>query len=125
MNYNNINGSYGSARNDLLYMAKLLESEKRYVDALHFYAEVLYYDTNGIEDNGTLTDNLMITPGIIESIHRLKNYYDPKIIDKCYDFFLPNFHISRMNFERLLFDIFDDKVIDIENYVKLPKGQKA
>lgn len=109
---------YGLARNELLYMAKLLESENRNVDALLHYVLVLYYDTSGLSNGNYLVD-ITLAPGIIEKIHKLKDYYDPRIIERCYDRHkLPHHYIKRADFERLVFDIFEDKTIDIKNYIK-------
>jgi len=110
--------SYGLARNELYNMAKLLDAENKYVDALCYYALVLYYDTSGLHNNSRLElDCVTIAPGLIEPIHRLKDYYDPVIVVRCYDRHrLPHHYISKKNFERLLFDIFEDKPIDIKNY---------
>lgn len=107
-------GSYSLARNELLYMAKLLEDEERYVDALYRYVLVLYYDVSGC-DVGDVT----LAPGILERIHKLKEYYEEQIVSRCYDRYkLPRCCIDRENFEKLLFDIFEDKTIDIKNYIR-------
>lgn len=116
----NMGKSYGLARNELLYMAKLLEYEARNVDALFRYSLVLYYDTSGCGNQVIgRPEEVIIAPAIIESIHRLKDNYDERIISRCYDRYrLPRHYINRDNFERLLFDIFDDKTINIKDYIR-------
>lgn len=114
----NVDRDYGLARNELLRMAQLLESENRSIDALSYYSLVLYYDTSGL-GNGNSLQNIILPPVIIEKIHKLKDYYDPRIIERCYDRYrLPHHYIERADFERLIFDIFEDKTIDIKNYMK-------
>ena len=118
-----IDGSYGLARNQLFNMAKLLESEGHYLDSLCYYCKVLYYDTSGCGNGNISDDNLMIAPGLIDCIHKLKDHYDPRILDRCYHrTYLPHHSLTRKAFEQLLFDIFEDKTIDIENYAKDFKG---
>ena len=119
--YNDYNGneSFGLARNELFSMAKLLEYEGKYVDALYHYVLVLYYDTSGCGNHVISSpEEVVIAPAIIESIYRLKDNYDERITGRCYDRYrLPHHYIKRGNFEKLLFDIFDDKTIDIKNYI--------
>lgn len=119
-NEENTDGDFGLARNELFNMAKLLEYEGKCVDALCYYALVLYYDTSGCGNNRIeKVDEIEIAPGVIERIHRLKDNYNEQIISRCYDRYrLPRHYINRRNFEKLLFDIFDDKSIDINNYIK-------
>lgn len=118
----NINGSYALARNELLCMARLLEDEDKCVDALYRYILVLYYDVSGC-GNCYVSNNpeeIELAPGIIESIYRLKDNYDTRIVGRCYDRYrLPHSHISKENFEKLLSDIFEDKAIDIHNYISV------
>lgn len=116
----NTGESYGLARNEQLYMAKLLEYEEKRVDALYHYTLVLYYDTSGCGNHVIgRPEEVIIAPAIIESIHRLKDNYDERIINRCYDRYrLPHHYIDRENFERLLFDIFNDKTICIKDYTK-------
>lgn len=118
-NRHNVGKDYGLARNTLLNMAKLLESESRNVDALLYYVRVLYYDTSGLSNGNFLNDDITLAPGIVEKIHKLKDHYDPQIIERCYDRHkLPHHYIKRADFERLVFDIFEDKTIEIKNYIK-------
>lgn len=118
-NRENTNGSYGPARNELFYMATLLKGEKRYTDALCHYTLVLYYDVNA--RNGIVSESpedVTLAPGIVEQIRKLKEHYDPRIISRCYDRHpLPHQYVDRGNFEKLLFDIFEGKKIDMENYI--------
>lgn len=115
----NIVERYGLARNELFHMAKLLEYEGKRVDALYRYTLVLYYDTSGCGNQVIGSpEEVIIAPAIIESIHRLKENYNEQIINKCYDRYrLPHHFINKRNFETLLHDIFEDKTIDIENYI--------
>lgn len=110
----NIGGSYSQARNELLCMAKLLEHEERYIDALYRYILVLYYDVSGCCGGDT-----MVAPGIVERIRKLKDNHDGRIVDRCYSRYkLPRQYISKENLERLLFDIFEGKSIDIMDYTE-------
>lgn len=110
---------YGLARNQLSYMGRLLEDENRYTDALCSYVKVLYYDTSGCGNNGTIErkENLIMAPSIIDSIYNLKDYYVPEIIDKCYSIYLPNQYVNKKDFERLVMDIFKNGHIDLKNYI--------
>lgn len=116
-----VNNKLGLARNEILYMAKVLEDEGKYTDALYRYSLVLYYDVNACETGCTPneSDDITIAPGIVEAINRLKACYDPQIVSKCYDRNrLPSRKIDKGNFERLLLDIFEGRVIDIQDYIK-------
>lgn len=117
----NISEHYSVSRNELFYMAKLLEHEVKYVDALLHYTLCLYYDTSGLLTNDVIKEakEIELAPGLAEAIHRLKDYYDQGIIERCYNRYrLPHHYIKRKNFERLLFDIFADEAIDLKKYMK-------
>lgn len=118
-NEESTDGNFGLARNELFNMAKLLEHEGKCIDALSFYSLVLYYDTSGCGNKRIeKLDEIKLAPGVIECIHRLKDNYDEQIIIRCYDRYrLPYHYINKENFKKLLFDIFDDKSIDIKNYI--------
>ena len=108
------------SRTELFYMAKLLEHEGKYVDALLHYTLSLYYDTSGLITKDVIKEakEIEIAPGLVEAIHRLKDYYDQRIIEKCYKSYrLPHHYMKRKNFERLLFDIFEDEPIIIKKYI--------
>lgn len=122
-NARNLSADYGLARNELLNMAKVLENEKRYIDALFHFVLVLYYDTSGCGNNNCveIPEHLIVAPYIINSIHKLKGYYDDRILDKCYLYHLPHHYISKGNFHALIMDIFEDEPIDINKYIV--KGQ--
>lgn len=115
----NIGKSYDLARNELLCMARLLEYEARNVDALFHYVLVLYYDTSGCGNRVIYKpEEVTFAPAIIGAIHRLKENYDGGIIDRCYKRYrLPHHYIDEHNFEKLLFAIFEDKEIDVKNYI--------
>lgn len=110
---------YGLARCELLNQAKLLESENKNVDALAAYAAVMYYDTSGYANSGRIKkiDELFLAPAIIKKIFTLKEFYDDRILERCYSNYVPNRYVSKAKFRRLLQDIFDDKAIDIQNYL--------
>ena len=110
---------YGLARNVRYSQAKLLESENKKVDALYSYIAALYYDTSGYFNSGIIRkkEDLTIAPGLIKDIYRLKDFYDDQILERCYSRYVPNKYVSKVNFRRLLQDIFDDKSIDIRNYL--------
>ena len=120
-NANNIKGYYGSAGHDLGRMGKFLEREERFLDALSHYTKALYYATSGCESPHLVykPEEIYISPHLIEPINRLGEHYDSRIIDRCYDRYrLQQHYISKENFEKLLFDIFADNPISIQNYMK-------
>ncbi|MDD7258652.1 MAG: SAP domain-containing protein [Eubacteriales bacterium] len=114
-------GDYGLARNRLLNMAQLLEEEKRNADALLYFCLVLYYDTSGCSNGRRIDDleDVIIAPAIANAICKLKQYYDPQIINRCYErYALPHHYISKQNFEKLLFAIFNESAIDIHDFAR-------
>lgn len=116
-----LNSNYGYVRNNELYMARLLEDEERYTDALFHYCLLLYYDVNESQKGETpdKPEDIILAPGIIEAIYNLRQYYISKITSKCYDsYMLPRYRVSRESFERILFCIFEGKEIDMKNYIK-------
>lgn len=114
-----MSGDYGLARNEVLNMAKLLESEEKYTEALRHYIFVLYFDVSGCANGGRIeeTDDLIVAPGIVRSIYNLKDHYVEQIPERCYRQHLPNQYVSIENFRRLITDIFEDNSIDIQNYL--------
>lgn len=120
-NAHNINGYYRNAGYDIERMGKLLEREGKLLDALSHYVISLYYATSGCESHHHICkkEEIFISPYLIESINRTGGHYDERILDKCYKTYrLPQHYINKVDFERLLFDIFDDNPIDIQNYIK-------
>ena len=115
-----IGGDFGLARNEILNMAKLLESEEKYTDALLHYISVLYFDVSGCANGGRVdpVDSLTIAPAIVRSIFNLKEYYSEQITERCYRQDLPNQYVSVGKFRKLLQDIFNDETLDISNYLK-------
>lgn len=117
-------GYYGPATNMLTYMGAFLEAEERYPNALLEYLCALYFETSGYI-GGCLSktifdiDTARISPHIAGKICTLSEHYTPDILQKCFkrDVF-PNHAIGRRNFERLILDIFEDKPVDILNYIK-------
>lgn len=117
-NQHNLNGDFGLARNELLNSAKLLESEKKYIDTLYHYIIVLYYDTSGCGNNYIAEKPDSLAPGVVSSIHELKQYYEDRMVDKCFtDYRLPHHYMTKTNFKRLLFDIFEDEAITLKKYL--------
>lgn len=115
----NMTGDYGLARNKLLGMAQFLKNEGKNTDALYHYCLVLYYDTSGCSNGRRIDaiDDVSIAPAIVDAIRKLKTYYDTQIINRCYERCkLPHHYISKQNFERLIFAIFDGKAIDIHDF---------
>lgn len=110
---------YGLARSQLLCMGRLLEDENRYTDALCSYVKVLYYDTSGCGNNGSIErkEGLLLASGIIDLVYRLKDYYIPEIIENCYSIYLPNQYVNKRDFERLVMNIFKNENIDLKNYI--------
>lgn len=119
-NEHNITGKYGLARNDQFSMAQFLESEGKSTDALYHYCLVLYYDTSGCGNGKGISDpdNIPIAPALADAIRKLKGYYDPQIIGRCYDRYkLPHHYISKQNFERMLIAIFENQTIDMADFI--------
>lgn len=120
-NEHTIAGDYGLARNDQFSMAQLLEREGRNIDALCHYCLALYYDTSGCSNGNRIDDlvDISIAPGLADAIRNLKDYYDPQIVSRCYDRYkLPHHYISRQNFEKLIYAIFGEKAIDINDFIE-------
>lgn len=117
-NEHNIAGDFSLARNELLYSAELLESENRLIDALYYYLLVLYYDLSGCA-NGYIMDSedVSIAPGLSNKIFNLKEHYLDSIPSRCYNHPLPHHYLKQENFSRLVNDIFEDKVLDVRNYI--------
>ena len=109
---------YGLMRNECHYMAMFLENEQRYKDAVKQYIKVLYYDTSGCGNTNYIekVDEITLAPSIIKEIFDLKEYFEEGMLDRVDD--LPHHYINKRDFKRLLYDIFEDKTIDINNYVK-------
>lgn len=119
-NKHNLAGDYGLARNDQFSMAQLLESEGKNTDALFHYCLVLYYDTSGCSNNGKIDSpgNIPIAPALADAIRKLKGYYDPQIVGRCYDRYkLPHHYISKQNFERMLIAIFENQPVDMADFI--------
>lgn len=117
----NTTGDYGLARNKLFNMAQLLKNEGKYVDALYYYCLTLYYDTSGCANGRKIepVDNISIAPALADAIRKLKSYYDPQIVNRCYDrYTLPHHYISKQNFEKLIHAIFNGEVVDMSEFVK-------
>ena len=120
-NKENVSGYLGKAGADFFRMGKLLESEGRNLDALSHYITALYYETSGIDSPYVVyaPDRLFISPETIKAIHRLKDNYDRAILPRCFEVFpFRQHYINSYNFERLLFDIFEDNPIDIKKYIR-------
>ena len=109
---------YGLARNEVLNMAKLVSSENKNKDALYYYINVLYYDTSGLNNSGTVSkkESVLLAPGIVSEICQLKEHFDVDMVRRCYEQSLPHHYLSIQSFKNLIEDIFEDKVIDINNY---------
>lgn len=119
-NEHNIAGDFGLARNDQFHMAQLLESEGKSTDALFHYCLVLYYDTSGCGNGKGISDphNIPIAPALTDAIRKLKGYYDPQIIGRCYDRYkLPHHYISKQNFEQMLIAIFENQSVDVADFI--------
>lgn len=118
LNESSLNHWYRPARNALFNMGEFLEDEGKLTDALYRYVLVLYYDTYSIEDDLT-DDEMELAPGIVSRVCKLKAYYTPEIIDRCYTRYrLPDHRICKEDFKKLLFDIFDEKEINIKKYMR-------
>lgn len=124
------NQSYGLAREDIWYMTKLLESEGKFAEALYHAISVLYFDTSGYCSYGLSSygsprkgiDQRVIDGRVTEKICRLKEYFSHSLVDKCYKEFhqlhFPKHLLSKPSFHKLVGDILEDKVIDINKYAK-------
>lgn len=115
----NLSGDFGSARNELYYCAEFLKAEQRFSDALYYYILVLYYDLSGCSNGYSINiEDIFIAPGIASQIFALKEYYVESIPSKCYRHSLPHHYLKQESFSRLINDIFEDKVLDVKNYIR-------
>ena len=66
----------------------LLKEENRFLNALSMYATVLYYDINIELNSGIDIEDFLIAPALQADLIELKEYYDNRIIEQCFQ--LPN-----------------------------------
>ncbi len=120
-NKNYLKKDFGLARNNLLEMAQMLESEKRYTDALTYYISVMFFDLSGLDNNNDLYPvedlDFMVAPGIVEKIVEYKDYYKIQMIDRCYKYFLPHHYLNRNQFETVIQDIFNNNLKAFKDYL--------
>lgn len=112
---------WGLVRNNRLNMYELLESENKHKEAFFKLIEVLYYDLSGLSNNDIIDEfnTLILAPGIVKYILKLKNYYDDSLIDMCYSQNpVPFRYFEKENFKIILNDILSSKDIDLKSYKK-------
>ncbi len=104
----------------LLSMAKFLENEGKYNQALFAMIRVLRFSTSGSVNKHYTEDkkNISISEDIIAFIRKYKEHYEPQMIEKCFSEYLPNDYVPKPNFEKLINDIISEKEIVIKKYMK-------
>lgn len=124
------NKSFGLYRNTYLRMAELLYREKKYQEALKFYLQVLYCDLSG-KGNNNMTDrkkSLILAPGIIKKVLRLKKYFKESMIADCFRIKLPFHYCNEKIFSEIINDILaeaDIKKILPKYFDKMKKEPKS
>lgn len=114
----NMSGDFALARNELYYSAELLESENRLIDALYYYLLVLYYDLSGCANRYIkASEDISIAPELSNKIFNLQEHYLDSMPSRCYDRYLPHHYLKQRSFARLINDIFEDKVLEVKNYI--------
>ena len=122
----------GGRGNNALHRAMLLKSENRLIDALSYYIIVLYSDINDFIIKEEQHKNFMksigekddepyqfvVAPYIKEVLLELKSHYTEEMIIRCSKHLIyPEPKISQANFKRLLFDLFNEIDVDLDNYL--------
>lgn len=119
---------YGLARNEQLYMAKLLIDEGGYAEALYRLIVVLYYDTSG-KDNGCRMplESIQVFPGLLAMIKRYRDFFTEDMAARCCQEYKLNGHyLTNKNFA-----VFTTKAIEgatakeLEAFVKNNARQSA
>lgn len=113
---------YGLARDVLLYRAEILLSENKITDALFYFISVLYYDVTGLGNGDEIdsADMVFISPGISDAIYKYKEYFQERMINRCYEIYqLPHYYLSMENFRCLVHDILSGVSIDKEKYFSI------
>ena len=60
----------------------------------------------------------IVAPHLKENLLELRSHYIEKMIIRCNDYLIyPEPKISQADFKRLLFDLFNEIEIDIDNYL--------
>jgi hypothetical protein len=122
-------GDYGIRHMNAYNRAKFLREEGKLIGALEHYIYDLFYNLNDpcriipkfMKEDYINENPMQIDHYLLEAIFELKEHFVIDMVDRCYERIdVPQLLIKRMDFERLLTDIFAGKEIDIKNY--LPKG---
>ena len=116
----NIRKDFGLARINLYNMARFLEKENRHKQALFYLIIVLYYDTSGLGNNGLIEEPqyIYIAPDLISKMVKHREHFEPSMIQQCYSRYkLPHHYLKMDKFMRLVNDIFNDNLMNINNYL--------
>lgn len=99
--------NFGLYRNEIFKMAETLRKEKRNKQALGLYIKVLYCDLSGKgNDNSTDSkDSLMLAPGIIKRILKLKEHFTEEMLDSCWKVKFPFHYCNEEIFANIVRDI--------------------
>lgn len=111
-----LNKNFGYMQNAFLYMAEFLSDEKKYCESLKYYVYVLYYSMcidirPRLFENDLKKDN-SLPPGIVDHIYKLREYFNPNMIKKCYLLYVPEDSYrapSKQDFEREVMNIIDNE----------------
>lgn len=97
--------NFGLYRNTIYEMARFLEKEKRYKQALIFQLKVLYCDLSGKSNNNSTDpkEYLFITNS--KSIFKLKEYFSNDMIDSCWQVEFPFHYCNKEIFSEIVSDI--------------------
>ena len=125
------NKEFGLLRNNYSNMARFMEEENKYENALFNYIMVLYCDINLIDTQKDIFKKLFsveemieniikepLAPGIISKIKEYSNYHTEKIFDNLFECVpLPLKFISDDDFKAMINDIYNSSFFEEEKYV--------
>ena len=119
--------NWGLVRNNIFNMYELLNKENKPAQSLLFLLSVLYYDLSGLMNNNILCnlEDIVLAPGIISRILKLKKYYSEDIINNC-PFLnqLPYSYFTIDTFKLMLHELLESGDIDLNKYKKYAKTTK-
>ena len=119
--------NWGLVRNNIFNMSELLNKENKPAQSLLFLLSVLYYDLSGLMNNNILCnfEDIVLAPGIISRILKLKKYYSEDIINNC-PFLnqLPYSYFTIETFKLMLHELLESGDIDLNKYKKYAKTTK-
>lgn len=102
-----INQEWGSLRCNELHRALLLKSENNNKEALYYYILVTYYDLSGCGNGNAIEEKEYVeaVPSILIEIHKLGEFYEERMIDRCYKNYLPHHYMNKEDFRMFIKEI--------------------